>query len=532
MVMSSILGPDGQPIDRSILSEPQTARHSQLQREFQGHPSRGLTPSRLAQILEAAEQGDLIAQFELFDDMEEKDAHIASEMGKRRRAVTQLDWQLVPPPNPSAKEKKATAQLQELLKEIPNFEDALYDTTDAIGKGFECGEIEWNRVERMWLPKSIEHRPQTWFRLFRGYRQEVRLRGLTSEGEPLQTFGWIKHTHKAKSGYLERASLFRTLVWPYLFKNYSIADLAEWLEIYGIPLRLGKFPAGASEKEKTALLRALVSIGHNAAGIIPDGAAIDFHETATGDAKAFELMIDWCERSESKVILGATLTSQAGRGSNTNALGNVHNEVRKDLRDADVKQFAPTITRDLVYPIGALNGLVTDGIRRCPRFVLNTSEPEDIKTYSDALPNLVKLGMKIKRKDAQEKLGFSEPEDDEEILTMTPEPAAPIIDPTKPLTPIAKATAQRATAPKPDYIDALVDSLAASTGQMTDGWIETIRAIVESSSSYDELLGRMSELVTTLPLNDLAQQLESAITVAGLAGRYDVQTETETASNA
>ncbi|MBN0735386.1 DUF935 family protein, partial [Pseudomonas aeruginosa] len=88
------------------------------------------------------------------------------------------------------------------------------------------------------------------------------------------------------------------------------------------------------------LLRALAALGHNAAGIIPLGMELDFLNAAQGDPAAFQLMIEWCERTQSKAILGGTLTSQADGKTSTNALGNVHNEVRKDLRDADAKLLA------------------------------------------------------------------------------------------------------------------------------------------------------------------------------------------------
>lgn len=260
MATSRILGPDGQPISTPDLAEPQTSRLLHLQRELQTHPTRGLTPRRLAAIQDAAENGDLIAQVELFEDMEEKDGHIASEMGKRRRACV-LDWEINPPTNASTAEKSAADQLNELMTEVPDFEDVIFDATDAIGKGFACLEIEWHRVEKLWLPKTITHRPQSWFTLHRGYRQELRLRTNTTTtdgilGDALNPFGWITHIHKAKSGYLERSALFRQLVWTYLFKNYSVGDLARFLEIYGIPLRLGKYPPSASKEEKATLLRA------------------------------------------------------------------------------------------------------------------------------------------------------------------------------------------------------------------------------------------------------------------------------------
>lgn len=549
---SSILGADGQPIRIADLAEPQTSRVGQLNQEWQGHPSRGLTPSRLSSILQAAEQGDVIAQYELYEDMEERDGHILSEMSKRRRAVSGLAWDIVPPKNPTPQEKKDAETLKALIEDIEDIESALFDTTDAVGKGFACQEMEWHRVDGSWLPKSIVHRPQSWFRLFRGYQQEVRLRDNSADGAVLQPFGWLTHTHRARSGYLERASLFRSLVWPYLFKNYSVGDLAEFLEIYGIPLRIGKYPAGASDKEKTTLLRALVSIGHNAAGIIPEGMSLEFEKTADGDAAAFQLMMDWCERTESKVILGATLTSQADRGSNTNALGNVHNEVRKELKDSDAKQVAATWSRDLVYPIAALNGLAPNGFRRCPRFKLDIAENKDITVMASALPKLVKLGMRIKRKWAHEEMGIPEAEDGDDILAepAAPAPAAvppgakPGDRPAQPGVPAAPAAndddakaaqaaarAQLGDAPD-DYTSALVDALADKAGPITDGWLDTIRAVVESAQSYDELLGRLSELFGTLPLDELGRVIEDASATAGMAGRYDVAVETGTTAGA
>ncbi|WP_286807750.1 phage portal protein family protein, partial [Marinimicrobium sp. UBA4209] len=127
------------------LKEPQTADRIALQREFQGHPSRGLTPSKLAQIMDSAEQGDIMAQYELYEDMEEKDAHIMAEMGKRRRAVAGLDWSIVPPRNPTAKEKNAARELQEVIAGLEDFAELMFDVTDGIGKAFCCLEIEWRR---------------------------------------------------------------------------------------------------------------------------------------------------------------------------------------------------------------------------------------------------------------------------------------------------------------------------------------------------------------------------------------------------
>ncbi|MDZ7862664.1 DUF935 domain-containing protein [Acidovorax sp.] len=534
MATSRILGPDGQPITTPDLAEPQTSRLTHLQRELQRHPTRGLTPSRLARILDQAEEGDLISQFELFEDMEEKDGHIASEMSKRRRACV-LDWELVAPVNASAAEKKATEQLGEMMLEIPDFEDVVFDLTDAIGKGFACQEIEWHRVERYWLPKTITHRPQSWFNLHRGYRQELRLRTHNvvdgTVGDTLQPFGWITHVHKAKSGYLERASLFRQLVWTYLFKNYSVGDLAEFLEIYGIPLRLGKYPASASEKDKSTLLRALVGIGHNAAGIIPEGMELDFLDAATGDPAAFELMITWCERTQSKVILGGTLTSGADGKSSTNALGNVHNEVRKDLRDGDVRQANSTLTRDLVYAIGAINGLLPGGLRRSPQMRLNAQEPEDLTTFASALPSLVKIGVTPTVAWAHEKLGIPMPQAGEAVLgapAAPPTPEPPAGAPVPPALPVGKAAATAVLPaagvdlPPPVLMQ---PQLARNMAPALQAWIEPIRNLVESATSLEAIRDGLDQLLPGMTLDQYAALMAEALRAAELAGRADVLDE-------
>lgn len=524
VAVSKILGPNGQPIVLDDLKTPQTSMMQQLHHEFQGHPSRGLTPSKLANIMDRAEQGDTIAQFELYEDIEEKDGHVMAEMSKRRRAITGLDWSINPPKNANEKEQDNAQAIADLMEGMDDFEDVLFDLTDAIGKGFCCLEIEWHRLDGYWLPKTLQHRPQSWFQLTRGYTQTINLRGV-GEGIPLTPFGWITHTHKAKSGFLERSALFRVLLWPYLFKNYSVGDLAEFLEIYGIPLRLGKYPIGATEKEKYTLMRALSMIGHNAAGIIPHGMEIAFHEAAKGDPNSFMAMIDWCEKTQSKAILGGTLTSQADGKTSTNALGSVHNEVRKELRDSDAKQIAKTISRDLVFAIATLNGLA-DNWQRCPRFKFDVTEPEDLAAFATSIPVLVDLGYKIDRQWAQQRVGIPEPEEGAELLARaTPAvPAQPVKTDTAALS--AQLPADIKPAGKPAT---MADQLDDALMPITDEWIYKIKVLVESADSMEAIRDGLESLLGDMDIKQYAAVFAEAMRVANLLGRYDVMQEAKRA---
>ena len=410
------------------------------------------------------------------------------------------------------------------MQSIPDFEDVIFDATDAIGKGFACLEIEWHRVEGFLLPKTFTHRPQSWFQLHRGYRQELRLRTNTTDangiqGEALNPFGWVTHIHKAKSGYLERTALFRQLVWTYLFKNYSVGDLAEFLEIYGIPVRLGKYPPNASDREKPrccALDRYWPQCGRHH----PRWHADRLQGCRHGRPKAFELMISWCERNQSKVILGGTLTSGADGAASTNALGNVHNEVRKDLRDGDIRQLNSTITRDLVYAIAAMNGLAPDGIKRCPRFGLITGETEDIQVLSEALPKLVGIGVQIPQDWANNKLGIPTPLPGQAVLGMTPVVQAPPTG-TAALTAVLPAPAAQPLT----VAQTMQAQLANVMEQATSPWFAQIRKLVESAASLEQIRDGLEQLIPNMTLDQFALAMGEAMVAAHLAGRYEVLQE-------
>ena len=241
--MTQILDHRGNPIKLEALDEPQTARVGSLNHEIAEHPSRGLTPIKIARILGDAEAGDIMAQCDLFEDMEEKDGHIFAEMSKRKRALIGMDWDIEPPLNADAKEIKWAEQIKEYLSDLSNLEDIIFDMADAIGKAFSCQEIEWGLTEKVWMPKEITFRPQRWFKPSRDDRNKLMLRDNSSDSEELRSFGWIRHEHRARSGWLHRSGLHRTLAWPYLFKNYSVRDLAEFLEILWLAITSWHVPS-------------------------------------------------------------------------------------------------------------------------------------------------------------------------------------------------------------------------------------------------------------------------------------------------
>lgn len=493
-----------------------------LHKEFEGHHSKGLTPAKLANIFQAAEQGYLLAQAELFMDMEEKDAHIAAELYKRKMAVKKLDWSLEPPRGASATEKKNTQRLEELIRDELDIGAIKLDMLDAIGHGYSCLELGWNKNSAdLWIPGQIERRPPTWFDCPQDDRNTLHLRDSSSSfGVPLQPYGWIPHVHKSRSGYIARTGLHRVLAWPYLYKNYSVRDMAEFLEIYGLPIRVGKYPVNSSDKEKRDLLRTVLSIGHNAAGIIPDTMALELQSVlASGNADSFMSMISWCEGSISKAILGGTLTSQTGSNGNR-SLGDIHNEVRLDIRDDDATQLDQSLSAYLVYPVALLNGWFADN--RCPNFVSDTQEPDDLALFADALPKLAAAGARIPTSYVNRKLKIPEPEGDEPILGAPQQPVMP--DPSVTsgsVTTGLSAVVVEQSDPTPG--EAYAEQLAKQTEPTLTAWLDSIRTLVQNADSMETLQSDLLNHYGHLDSEELTNVMALAFTAADLAGRYDVK---------
>lgn len=508
------------------LKEQQTndARIGQLKREFAEHPTKGLTPARLYQILEAAEQGDLKAQSELFDDMEEKDPQIGADLGKRRQLAAEREWQIVPPDNASAQEKRATEHAIEVFSGL-EVEDLILDLGTGIGHGWANLELSWQRDGALRYIEQPTLRPHSWFRLHPDDQNCITLRDNSATGAELWPLGWVQHRHRAKSGYVARMGLHRMLAWPYLFQNYALGDLAQLLEIYGLPARIGKYPRNATEREKATLLRAVVTLGQNAAGIIPEGMGIEFMEAAGKGASSdiFKTMMDWCERAKAKAILGGTLTSGTGEGTNTNALGNVHERGQMSLIRSDARQYAGSIRNAILWPMAALNFGI-DKPQRAPRFYLDCGETEDLERLSKSLPTIVDMGVKVPMWWFHEKSGIPKAAEGEDVLMpkAAPNPFGALRLPvSKP--PLA-ALRQAPTQPgQPSYYrDATLDKLDDQAQPIVDGWVAQVQQLVEQATSFEQLQEMIATAFDDLDESELADVMATAFEAANLAGRATV----------
>ena len=526
-------------------SEPTQTEDAQVTatgRVLDDHPSAKITPSKLKSILDDAENGNIQAQHQLFMDIEEQDSSIAANIMTRKRAVLTLDWRIVEPRNATPAEEKLQAEVDELFYQYPNLEDLFFDLMDAAGHGFAALEIQWAQKDGKWVPVGFKPCPQSWFKLDK--HDNLLLRTPDNPmGEPLRPFGWVVHRHKSRSTQLARDGLYRTLAWLYMYKHYSVRDFAEFLELYGMPIRIGKYGAGATNAEKRTLLRALADIGHNAAGIMPESMEIELHNVASTGASGsnpFLQMVDWCEKSIARLILGQTLTSGADGKSSTNALGNVHNEVRRDLMISDAKQIAQTITRQIILPYLQINVDPNIAPHRVPYFEFDTKEYEDLAVFADAIPKLTGIGVQNSESWVRDKLGIPAPQEGELILSAVPAAPTPENPPEKSAALSANfkhgagcscgcrsaaLSAQTGKKDEQDELDGLIDNALtnADFNQQLDPMMKQIVSVVMTAKSYEDAQEKLTALYPNLTSESHHAYLSSALFLADLLGASNAE---------
>lgn len=381
--------------------------------KYSAYPSSGLTPRRLAQIFRAADEGDVREQMELFEEMEEKDPHLFSQMQTRKLAVTGLDWELQPFSD-SEQDKQVADFVDRQLKSIDNLDDIFIDLLDAIGKGISVMEIVWG-VDRTGADVIEDIRYVHQKKLLWDARTDE-LKICTMQfpaGVTLPKNKFVVHRYKAKSGHASRGGVFRVAAWMYLFKNYDVKDWVAFCEVFGMPLRLGKYNAAASEEDKAQLMRAIYSLGTDAAGIVPDSTVIEFIESnKTTSVEIYEKLARYCDEQISKAILGQTLTSDSGGGSY--AQSKTHDEVRHDLTEADAKALAVTIRRDIIRPLVEYNFGQDVPL---PFVTFDCEQTEDQKDTAEIFRTLVcDMGLAVPESHVYKKFNIPKPEAGEAVL--------------------------------------------------------------------------------------------------------------------
>ncbi|ABS69723.1 protein of unknown function DUF935 [Xanthobacter versatilis] len=530
--LSKILGPDGRPVDLDALFDKAKAGPTLtgVRSPISGHPADGLTPARLARIHRAAAQGDILAYLELAEDIEERDLHYAAVLGTRKRQVSQIPITVETASDDPEHIKHADFVRDWLAEGV--LDAALFDLCDAIGKGFSVLEIEWETTPERIAPSSLTWRDPRWFSFDELSLDEVMLyEGIGKE--PLAPHKFITHRHKSKSGLTIRSGLARVASWAWMYKAFTLRDWALFCQNYGMPIRLGRYGAGALHEDKEVLWSAVANIAGDCAAIIPESMRIEFVElkNAADGSKLYEARASWMDAQISKLVLGQTATTDANPGSH--AAGQTHRLVQEDMERADAKLIAATLNRQLIHQMVAFN------FGPQPKYpVLRIGRPDElpIGEIVTALEKLGPLGLEVEESQILDRLGLTEaakategkivrkiggrPKPAEAKPQILPGlPGGPPLDGGRP--PAAGLTRHlvslHASAPDPEYVDALTVRLAAEMSGVMAGLTGEIRRAFDEASDMRDLADRLERM--QLDPKAFAEAMTRGMALAHLVGQ-------------
>lgn len=213
--------------------------------------------------------------------------------------------------------------------------EAVYDQTDD-------GQIGLN-----W----IGEKPMEWFEPRNDGRLIYRQDESGKESEVDQIFKFFLTQRKATYKQPYGKALLTVVYWLDFFRKNGFKFWAKFLERFGTPILKGKCKNSEPDDMNQALLNA------HAQSVISIDAEDEVEilaVTSSGSAGAsFEAFNNTIIRQIQKVILGQTLTSGTD-GTGSRALGEVHDNVRKDKLNADIRLVTPTF-QAIVDALCALN---------------------------------------------------------------------------------------------------------------------------------------------------------------------------------
>jgi len=438
----------------------------------------------------------------LYDEVD-RDPHAGSVLQTRYLSVIGKEWEVLP-----ADETEQAKTIADFVKDALDnckFTQACQELLQAILYGFFVAEVMWQTKNGQWVPRVIMGKHPRRF----SFSMERRLRLLTPhnmiEGEPVPERKFIVFTFGSTDNPYGKG-LGQKLWWPVWFKKNGIKFWLIFLEKFGMPTAVGKYPPGTEPSQQSALLDAIDAIQNETGVKIPDTMAIELLEATRSGRVTYETLCDYMDRQVSKAVLGQTASTEGTPGK----LGNeeAQENVRQDILKADADLLSECLNDTLVRWLVDYN---FPGVTDYPKFWIRTDEEKDLKDLADRDEILVnKIGLPVGRRYFYETYAVPEPEEGDDLV-------------------VPQRTGRATDGGDPaEFADlsptATLKGLGKKTVPQADigGLMKPVEKLLQSSGSLEEFReGLKTQFTEGMDESDLVDLMARSLALANLSGRFD-----------
>lgn len=188
------------------------------------------------------------------------------------------------------------------------------------------------------------------------------------------------------------------LYWPCLFKREGIKFWMMFLDKFGSPTPVGKYPQNATQKEKEQLLAATQAFQQESGIIIPEGMMLELIEATRGGRVDYAVQYNAMDAAISKVVLSQTMTTDSGSSLSQSQ---THEGVRDDVVEADATEICDSFNRGPARWITEYNFPMA----QIPEVRFITEDSEDLNMAADRDLKLDQLGYPPTENHIQETYG-------------------------------------------------------------------------------------------------------------------------------
>lgn len=417
------------------------------------HYGKTLDLERIEIAIRNAALGHMITLTDIGREGLSMDGHLSGLVQKRFNRATLFDWEVVANDGGGRDDfdheraRKRADFVRRQLSRIPEFGLRLMDMNWAVWDNRSATEIKWlvepgRELGDPDLVLGWRASDLFWLHARRlSYNQNRDLIVIDqyegSDFDNPRSFRlddmpekFIPYTPRLFGDYSEREGLMpRSLYWSF-FQRLGTRLRLQLTEVFSAPWRLAYWDppqgwtGGANEAALQNAFNILQKMSGQSAGWLPPGVKAQFFQPGAGAGATHKELIDDARFVLSKMIVGATGTTDAVPTGLGSSIGDAHLSEEDLIIATDLYRLAAVIEDRLTDVIIALN-YGPEELEYAPKFQFRISALRDRGKELLNIKAALDAGMQIAVEEAYDRAGFRVPRKDEPVLAMVlPAPEA------------------------------------------------------------------------------------------------------------